>query len=211
MNLLIALPLWAQYVLCALLGYLLGTSNMAFYLSAPGGFDLRQKGSGNLGASNALMILGPKAGVLTAVHDIGKAALAVWLVRWLFPTAVLEPVLAGMMSIMGHMYPFWLGFKGGKGFASYLGVILAHNWQIFLVFIAIVVAVILISDYIVSGTMATCVLYPVYLLVRGNCLAAAIMSVATVCMVWKHRENFRRIRQGEEVHVLHALAAKLKK
>lgn len=211
MTTLTLLPLWAQYVLCALLGYLLGTSSMAFYLSALGGVDLQKKGSGNLGASNALMTLGPKAGVLTAVHDIGKAALAVWLVQWLFPTAVLGSVLAGMMSIMGHMYPFWLRFKGGKGFACYLGVILAHDWRVFLVFLAIVVAVVLISDYIVAGTMSTCILYPVYLLLRGDFLGAAILSVATLCMVWKHRENFRRIRQGEEVRVRHALFTKLKK
>ena len=115
------------------IGYLLGTSNMAYYLGKFKKVDLRAGGSGNLGASNAVILLGKKAGILTFLHDVGKTILAVYLVHILFPESAFLHIVAGVTSIYGHIFPFYLKFKGGKGFASFMGLLLAIDWRLFLI------------------------------------------------------------------------------
>ena len=112
-----------QYLIAVLLGYILGSSNMAFYIAKGKKADLTAAGSGNLGASNATILLGWKAGILVGIHDIGKAALAVILARLLFPEAEYIGAAAGIAGVLGHIFPFWLKFKGGKGFASFVGMV----------------------------------------------------------------------------------------
>ena len=187
-----------HYIISILLGYLLGCSNMALYLSKLNGVDIRKGGSGNLGASNVTMQLGWLAGVLTAVHDIGKAVLAVVLARMLFPGVEYVGALAGAASVLGHMFPFYLKFKGGKGFASYLGVILALNWKFALVILILVAVVTIITDYIVAGTTLTILASPVYLGITGGWMVALILGVATAVILYKHRMNYVRIFKGTE-------------
>ena len=119
-----------SYLLAILGGYLLGCSNMALYLSKIKKVDIRSGGSGNLGASNAVILMGWGAGVLTAVHDIGKAFLAVFLAKVFFPEMEHIGAVAGVSCVLGHIYPFYLKFRGGKGFASYLGMTIGLNWKI---------------------------------------------------------------------------------
>ena len=188
-----------QYIISALLGYLLGCSNMALYLAKLRGVDLRAGGSGNLGASNATVLMGWGAGVLTAVHDIGKSALAVCLARLLFPNAAYVGALAGVASVLGHIYPFYLKFKGGKGFASYLGMIIALDWKFALVILILVGLATIITDYIVAGTTITILASPVYLGVTSGLTAAVILAIATAVILYKHRMNYVRIWKGEEL------------
>ena len=185
--------------LSALIGYLLGCSNMALYLSRLKGVDLRSGGSGNLGASNALVMMGWWAGILTAVHDIGKAVLAVVLVRHLFEGLPLVGAVAGVACVLGHMYPFYLHFRGGKGFASYLGMTLALNWKLALVILLAVALITLISDYIVLGTVTTVIAVPAYLGCTQSWILAAILCIGSGVILWKHRENFVRLAKGEEI------------
>ena len=103
-----------QYVIAAVLGYLLGCSNMAFYLAKIKKADLTKAGTGNLGASNATVLLGWKAGILVAVHDAGKALLAVLLAAWLFPGTENVGALAGIASVLGHIFPFYLKFRAAR-------------------------------------------------------------------------------------------------
>ena len=187
-----------HYLISAFLGYLLGCSNMALYLSKCNGVDVRKGGSGNLGASNVTMQLGWGAGVLTAVHDIGKAVLSVVLVRILFPGVEHAGVLAGAASVLGHMFPFYLKFRGGKGFASYLGMILALNWKFALVILILVAAVTMITDYIVAGTTLTVLASPVYMGITGGWIVALILSVATAVILYRHRMNYVRMYKGTE-------------
>ena len=109
------------YLIAAVLGYLLGTSNMALYLSKIKKVDPRSGGSGNLGASNAMILMGWKAGILVGIHDIAKAALCVFLAKYLFPELIHVGAVAGVACVVGHVFPFYLKFRGGKGFASYVG------------------------------------------------------------------------------------------
>ena len=139
------------YAIAIILGYFLGCSNMAYYLAKGRKADLTKAGSGNLGASNATILLGWKAGILVAVHDIGKAALAVLAVKWLFPGVENAPAAAGVACVLGHIFPFWLRFKGGKGFASYIGMTIALNWKLALCVLVAVVIVTLLTDYIFAS------------------------------------------------------------
>ena len=142
------------YLFAVLGGYLLGCSNMAFYLEKMTKKSIRGGGSGNLGASNTVIRLGWMAGLLVGIHDIGKALLVVYLARWLLPQWEYAAVAAGIACVLGHIFPFYLKFKGGKGFASYVGVIFALDWRIALAIIAMIFVVTLITDYIVAATMA---------------------------------------------------------
>ena len=188
-----------QYVLILLTGYLLGCSNMAFYIAKWKRADLRSGGSGNLGASNAVILLGWKAGALTAIHDVGKASVSVLLAKWLFPELEYAGAAAGVSCVLGHIFPFWLKFRGGKGFASYWGMTLALNWKLALVIAAAVIVVTVITDYIVCGTLTTIITVPIYLGIHHSSLMLAlILCIATFVILYKHRENYPRMLNGTE-------------
>ena len=189
-----------QYVIVILLSYILGSSNMAKYLAAIKRVDLTAGGSGNLGASNAVILMGWGAGVLTALHDIGKSALAVILARLVFPDAPYIGAAAGVAAVLGHIFPFWMKFKGGKGFASYLGMTLALNWKFAIAVLLLVVVVTLITDYIVAATTTTIVLVPVGLgILTQSWILPLILLIASLVIAWKHRENYIRIYNGTEI------------
>ena len=189
-----------QYVIVILLSYILGSSNMAKYLAAIKRVDLTAGGSGNLGASNAVILMGWGAGVLTALHDIGKSALAVILARLVFPDAPHIGAAAGVAAVLGHIFPFWMKFKGGKGFASYLGMTLALHWKFAIAVLLLVVAVTLITDYIVAATTTTIVLVPVGLgILTQSWVLPLILLIASLVIAWKHRENYIRIYNGTEI------------
>lgn len=194
------------YLVVILGAYLLGSSSMAFYLGKLTKKDVGKNGSGNLGASNTLVLLGWQAGVLVGIHDIGKGVLAVLLTQWFFPQLEYGPVLAGAACILGHIFPFYLKFKGGKGLASYIGMTLALDWKLALAVIVLLVIVTLITDYIVAGTMSTILVVPAAtLLFTGKGIASLILCVPTVVMLFKHRDNFSRMRKGTEVGLRSAM------
>lgn len=185
---------YMKYLLVILIGYLLGCSHMAWYLAKLQSVDLRSGGSGNLGASNVTMLMGWKAGILTTVHDVAKAMIAVWLAKLLFPELPNVGAVAGVAAVMGHIFPFYLKFSGGKGFASYIGLILMLNWKFALIIIGLVVLVTVVTDYIVMGTTLTIVSSPIYFgLTSGSWVLAAILCVATFVIIYKHRMNYVRI------------------
>ena len=188
------------YFLAAFLGYLLGCSNLAYYLSRAFKRDIRKDGSGNLGASNATILFGWKAGASVAVHDIGKAVLAVILAKGLFPNLEYAGAAAGVAAVLGHNFPFYLKFKGGKGTASFLGLTLALNWRLALAVILILVLATIITDYIVIGTFSAIVTVPVYMgFFARNLILMAIVCVASFAIFWKHRENIGRMIRREEI------------
>ena len=187
------------YLISALLGYLLGCSSMALYISKCKGVDIAKSGTGNLGASNAMVLMGWGAGVLVAVHDIGKAVLASFLAKWLFPEAAYAGITAGAAAAMGHMFPFYLRFKGGKGLASYFGMILAWNWKIALIVFAAGVVITLATNYIVIATVSIVLFFPIYLAFTAGWVPAGITAAVSLVMIWKHRVNFVRLKNGTEV------------
>lgn len=189
-----------KYFLVILLAYAIGSSSMSYYLSKINKVDLRSKGSKNLGASNAMILMGWKAGILVGIHDIGKSALAVILANALVPELPYIGAIAGVASVLGHIFPFYLKFKGGKGFASFIGMALALNWKFTLILLVVLVLVTLITDYIVVGTVTIITSFPIYMGFdsRGY-ITPLILLIATAVIIYKHRENFVRIYKGTEI------------
>ena len=197
------------YLVVIAAAYLLGCSNLALYISKIKKVDIRTGGSGNLGASNATVMLGWRAGIAVALHDIGKSALAVMLARMVFPEVPYIGAVAGVASVLGHIFPFYLKFKGGKGFASYMGMTLALNWKLALVIMALVLLVTVLTDYIVVGTTLTIVSVPMYLgFAEQSLLLALILCIGTVVILYKHRMNYVRMYKGTEIGLRSAMEGK---
>ena len=187
------------YILAILGGYLMGCSNMAYWLAKGRGVDLRSGGSGNLGASNAVTMMGWKAGVITALHDGAKAFLAVLLFRFIFRDVEAIGTVAGVAAVYGHIFPFYLKFKGGKGLASYVGLLVALNWKLAIVLFVVLAVATVVTDYIVVGTVLVVLIAPIFYAVSGCVTTALILLAASLLMIWKHRINYVRIYKGTEV------------
>jgi glycerol-3-phosphate acyltransferase PlsY len=190
------------YVLVILGGYLLGCSNMALYLSKIKKVRMDDKGSGNLGASNALMLMGVKAGVLVGAHDIGKAWIAVLLARWLCPELAFAGELAGAACILGHIFPFYMKFRGGKGLACLGGAILAYHPLVFAVMLTLEIVIVLVTKYICFVPMTASVLFTIlYGVLERDPVGGAILISVCVVIFCKHMVNLRRIRAGSELRI----------
>ena len=189
-----------KYVIAILLGYLLGSLNLAYFLSLKKGVDMRKGGSGNLGTSNATILLGWRLGILVGVHDIGKALAAVWLSRLLFSETAYIGAAAGVAAVLGHIFPFYLGFKGGKGFAPFVGMTFALSWQLGLVIVVLIALATVITDYLAVGTFITVTVVPVWMgIAQKSWILSVILLVGTGVILFKHRENIGRILNGTEI------------
>ncbi len=199
------------YLISAFIGYLLGSLNLAYLLGKSKGFDIREYGSNNAGTSNATITMGLKAGVLVGLHDILKSCIAVLIVTWLFPNLAGAGAIAGAMAVFGHIFSIFLDFRGGKGFAPFLGVVLAFDWKFFLALLVIIILVSLITDYIVMGTFTTIIVFPIYLYLEGVELNTLIpIVIASLIIFLKHFENIKKIFKGEEIGVRSAFSKKNK-
>ena len=188
------------YLLSVVLGYLLGSSNMAYYIAKRKNVDMRSHGSGNLGTSNAAIVLGWGPAIAVGAHDIGKGALAVWLASVLFPNVPFVGALAGVACVFGHNYPFYLRFKGGKGFAPYIGMMLMLNWKMGLIILAAVVLITLVTDYLVLGTFTAIAAVPVLQGIENRSVILLLILLAgSAAILWQHRENITRLRNGTEI------------
>ena len=194
------------YLPVILISYAIGSVSMAHFLSGRKGFDIREKGSGNMGASNAMITMGWGAGVITALFDMAKAALCVFAAdRLLGETLPCVGAVAGVAAIIGHIFPFYLQFKGGKGLACFLGTTLALDWRVFLGALVIVAAITLITDYIAIGTLTAAIAVPIALsTLHRNVLLGVIVFIGPVIMFIKHRDNFKRIKEGTEIGFIRA-------
>ena len=184
------------------MGYLIGSINLSYLLSKRRGYDIREHGSGNAGASNAYILAGKRAFFLTAILDILKAFVACRVCRALFPTLSVAEQIGGVACILGHMYPAALRFRGGKGLASLGGVILSWNWKAFLILLALAALIAFVTNYVcfVAPTMAA--LFPAIFYWRTeNLPAVLILLVPFLPILLKHVENFRRIRRGQEARM----------
>ena len=184
---------------CVLIGYLIGTLNPAYFISKMKGFDIRKKGSGNAGASNALIVLGKAAGVICAVFDMAKTCVAIGLAEYLFPGFEYAFALSGVACILGHIFPFYMKFKGGKGLACIGGMVLKFDRKIFFIMLAIEVILVLIVDYIFVVPLSAAVIFPVvYGIVTKVILGSAILFIGTGAIFYRHKENILRLQAGTE-------------
>lgn len=188
-----------------IIGYFLGCINLSYIISKLKGFDIRHVGSGNAGASNLVIVIGKKIGLFVAVVDIMKAFLAFRLAQYLFPEAYAGSisyagVIAGVGAVLGHILPFYMGFKGGKGLACFGGTVLGIDYRLFVILFIIAFLIAMITDYICFAPISMAFIVPVTVgAVYGTWIPPAIISVASVAILLKHRQNLERIRSGEEL------------
>lgn len=191
-----------EYLGCISIGYLIGIINPAYIISRLRGFDIRKKGSGNAGASNAVIIFGKTIGAFCALFDVGKACFAIWLTELLFPFFSYALVLAGSGCILGHIFPFYMKFRGGKGLACLGGTILMYDWRVFLVMLGSELMILLLFKYLcfvpITGSIAFAMIYGV---MSRDLLGALILGGVAAVICVKHRANIKRILKGSEARI----------
>lgn len=191
-----------EFILCLLVGYLLGCISPSYFLSRSKGVDLRKTGQENLGTTNAFMVLGKASGIIVMIIDFMKGFLAVKIAQLLFPQFAIAGIGAGAAAILGHIFPFYLKFRGGKGLATLGGLILSTDWRIFLLLAVIGIAVMLISDWGCAASFSTAILYPFFYFMKGNSyITLVILEIACICVVVKHCANIPRLKEGKEPSV----------
>ncbi|MCQ2540259.1 MAG: glycerol-3-phosphate acyltransferase [Acetatifactor sp.] len=188
-------------VICALVAYFIGGINMAFFMAKLKGFDIRSKGTGNPGASNATIVMGKKAGVICALFDIFKAFTAVKLCGALFPDFPHAVIIAGACCVLGHIFPIYLKFKGGKGLAALGGMAMAYDLKWFLILLLIEVVIILIIDYICLIPTSGSIMFMILVGVQKGILFSLIFLPVVLIVCYRHIENFKKIRYGIEYRI----------
>ena len=197
------------YIAIAIIAYAIGSINFSVIFSRKfAGFDVREKGSGNAGTTNMLRTVGKKAAVITLVCDIlkGIVSILIALLIGYFVKDVNKAILvqiAGFFAIFGHTFPIFFEFRGGKGVATALGVILLTNWQIGLICLAFALILIIITKMVSLGSIMDAILFPVLtIFIQTNYIEPGnyiIFGIAVgLLVVFNHRKNLKRILEGNE-------------
>lgn len=187
------------YIVAALLSYLLGSVPTGIVVVRLfGGVDPRSAGSGNIGATNVGRTSGKAAGILTLVGDALKGALPVFLAFRFYPEAAFVS-LAGLTAFLGHLFPIYLGFKGGKGVATALGVMALVSPFATLLSALVFVVLVAIKRYVSLGSIAAAAMLPVFISFFPAYKPYLPMSLAvSVLVIMKHKENIKRLAEGKE-------------
>jgi glycerol-3-phosphate acyltransferase PlsY len=181
----------------AIIGYLLGSIPFGLVLTRFAGLgDVRSIGSGNIGATNVLRTGNKKLAAATLLLDALKGTAAVLIANALFGFEA--SLVAGFFAFLGHLYPVWIGFKGGKGVATYLGVILAVAPWMMLAFAAIWLVVAFLTRISSLSALVAMLVIPLAFWIVGPEKTALLVTILSVISWWKHKENIKRLLQGKE-------------
>lgn len=197
------------YITIAIIAYAIGSINFSVIFSRKfAGFDVREKGSGNAGTTNMLRVVGKKAAIITLICDIlkGVVSILIALVVGYFVKEVDKSILvqlAGFFAVFGHTFPIFFEFRGGKGVATALGVILLTNWQIGLICLVFALCLMILTKMVSLGSIMAAILFPILtifihenFLIPGNYI---IFGIALALLVmFNHRTNLKRILEGNE-------------
>ena len=202
------------YIIMAIIAYLIGSVNFSVIFSKKfAGFDVREKGSGNAGTTNMLRSVGKKAAAITLVCDIlkGVVSIAIAILLGNIPDMNKELLvqIAGVAVILGHTFPVFFGFKGGKGIATSLGVLLLSNWQIGLICLIFALVLMCLTRMVSVGSCAAAVLFPILtlfindhytVLTEGNSgnVYFIYSVILAIIVLFNHRSNIKRILNGTE-------------
>ncbi len=205
----------ATYIVVAIIAYLIGSINFSVIISKKmAGFDVREKGSGNAGSTNILRTVGKKAAVITLICDILKGVVSILIA--ITVGAIIKNVdrellvqIAGIAVVLGHTFPIFFGFKGGKGVATSLGVLLMSNWQIGLICLVFALVLMALTRMVSLGSCGAAVLFPVLtlfinenytILTEGKKGSTYLVYsiILAVIVLYNHRSNIKRILNGTE-------------
>lgn len=205
----------AAYILIAIIAYLIGSINFSVIISKKtAGFDVREKGSGNAGSTNVLRTVGKKAAALTLICDILKGIVSILLaviIGLIFKNVDRELILqiAGIAVVVGHTFPIFFEFKGGKGVATSLGVLLMSNWQIGLICLVFALVLMILTKMVSLGSCGAAVLFPVLTLFinenytvltegKSGKVYFIYSIVLAIIVLYNHRSNIKRMLDGTE-------------
>lgn len=193
-----------KVILCLLFGYIFGCFSTGYFIGKKNKVDIRKYGSGNVGTTNALRTLGAKAGAITLLGDVLKAVIAILLVRFLlFPdyeNLKLLTLYTGLGVVLGHNYPFWLKFKGGKGIAATGGAMATFDPLIIPIGLPLFVLVVAVTRYVSVGSLCVAIMFPIWILIRypGDVHMLIVSLMYTALAFIKHRSNIQRLLNGTE-------------
>ncbi len=201
----------ALYITMAIIAYIIGSINFSVIISKKiAGFDVRQKGSGNAGTTNMLRSVGKGAAAITLLCDILKGVVSILIAIALgnifqSEDKALLVQIAGVAVVLGHTFPIFFQFKGGKGVATSLGILLMSNWQIGLICLVFALLLIMLTRMVSLGSCAAAVLYPVltlfisehYIVSEGSGYLIYSIILAII-VLFNHRANIKRIMNGTE-------------
>lgn len=199
------------YIIMALIAYAIGSISFSIIISKKmAGFDVREKGSGNAGSTNVLRSVGKKAAALTLLGDVLKGVVSIGIAIILgniIPNMNKELLvqIAGVAVVLGHTFPVFFGFKGGKGVATSLGVILMSNWQIGLICLVFALVLMALTRMVSLGSCGAAILFPVltlfinehYIVSQGSSYLIYSIILAVI-VLFNHRSNIQRILSGKE-------------
>lgn len=205
----------AAYIIVAIIAYLIGSVNFSILISKKmAGFDVREKGSGNAGTTNMLRSVGKKAAAITLICDILKGVVSIVIaiivgniVKNLDREFLLQ--IAGIAVVIGHTFPIFFGFKGGKGVATSLGVLLMSNWQIGLICLVFALVLMALTRMVSLGSCGAAVLFPVLTLFinqhytvltegKSGRVYFVYSVILAIIVLYNHRSNIKRILNGTE-------------
>ena len=188
-------------ILFPIASYLIGAIPFGLLVGRLAGVDVRASGSGNIGATNVARLLGKKLGLVTLVLDCLKGFLPIYLASRLLPDSTAQTVLllCGILAVVGHMFPVYLGFKGGKGVATGLGVFLFLSPPAIGISCIVFVAAVALSGYVSAGSLLASGLFPIWLWLLGEPPGPIVTGLVVAALIWlKHHENIGRLIRGEE-------------
>ena len=192
---------------CSAIAYLLGSINTSIIVSKlKGKSDIRNFGSGNAGVTNTLRVMGKAAALLVVIGDVLKGVLAVLIAKYAYNyfgvagDEMLAQYFAALFVIIGHIYPLYFGFKGGKGIMTGVATIFVLDWEIAVILLLIFIAVFATSRYVSLGSCIASVMYPilVYMFHSGDEYFIALAIIVAVLALFKHRANIQRLVRGTE-------------
>lgn len=191
------------YLIIIIIAYLLGNISTSYIVAKRiAGVDIRTQGSGNAGSTNVLRTLGKKAGALTFVGDVLKGLIAVLIAKLIANGMHIDQnicaYLAVVAVVLGHNYPVFLGFKGGKGVATSLGSMLGMNPFVALVCLGFFIIIVAITKYVSLGSILGIGLSPIIMLMNNNLKGALVALFLTILVAITHKENIKRLLNGTE-------------
>lgn len=203
------------YIIMAIIAYCIGSINFSVIISKKmAGFDIREKGSGNAGSTNMLRSVGKKAAAITLVCDILKGVVAI-IISILIGSIIKDTnrelllQIAGIAVVLGHTFPIFFGFKGGKGVATSLGILLMSNWQIGLICLVFALVLMILTKMVSLGSCGAAVLYPVLTLFinthytvltegKSGKVYFVYSLILAIIVLYNHRSNIQRLLNGTE-------------
>ena len=189
-------------LLSILIGYFIGCFNPAKVLSRRKGVDLRKEGTGNLGTTNTVLVMGKAWGAVVLVIDIGKTLLSAKIAKWLFPKLVVAGLLAAFGAILGHIFPFQMHFQGGKGLACFGGMVLEYNPVVFCILLAIGLVLAVIVNFGVALPVSAAILFPLVAgLVSRDLSVFLVCLTASVTILIAHRDNVGKAVRGDDIRI----------